>query len=110
MRDFAQPHETGKRETYKERMKRIVITVSEYYLHQLNVVADELREEGMTITELYEYGVIVGLAAEETIERIRHHKEVAALTEEKEARIAPPDAEIQSLNGDESLPDAKHLP
>ncbi len=82
-------------------MKRIVITISEYYLHELNVVADELREEGVTITQLHEYGVIVGLAAEETIERIRHNKEVLALTEEKEARIAPPDAEIQSLNDNE---------
>ncbi len=81
-------------------MKRIVITISEYYLNQLNVVADELREEGMTITQLYEYGVIVGLAEEETIERIRHHKEVETLTKEKEAKIAPPDAEIQSLDDD----------
>ena len=89
-------------------MKRIVITVSEYYLHELNVVADELREEGVTITQLHEYGVIIGLAADETIERIRHHKEVAALTEEKEARIAPPDTEIQSLNDDEPLPGANH--
>ncbi len=79
-------------------MKRVVITVSEYYLHQLNVVADELREEGVTITQLHEYGVIVGLAAEETIERIRHHKEVESLTEEKEVSIAPPGAEVQSLN------------
>ncbi len=78
-------------------MKRIVITVSEYYLHELNVVADELREEGVTITQLHEYGVIVGLAAEETIERIRHHKEVESLTEEKIPKIAPPDAHIQSL-------------
>lgn len=85
-------------------MKRIIITVSEYYLHELNVVADELREEGVTITQLHEYGVIVGLAAEETIERIRHHKEVAALTEEKEVKIAPPDAQIQSLNDHEPSP------
>ena len=84
-------------------MKRIIITVSEYYLQQLNVVADELREEGVTITQLHEYGVIVGLAAEETIERIRRHKEVAALTEEKEVRIAPPEAQVQSLNGNDSF-------
>jgi hypothetical protein len=79
-------------------MKRIIITVSEYYLHELNVVADELREEGMTITQLYEYGVIVGVAEEDTIERIRHHREVESLTEDKEVKIAPPDAQIQSLN------------
>ncbi len=79
-------------------MKRIVITVSEYYLHELNVVANELREEGVTITQLHEYGVIVGLAEEETIERIRHHKEVESLTEEKEVKIAPPSAQIQSMN------------
>jgi hypothetical protein len=38
------------------------------------------------------------LAEEETIERIRHHKEVESLTEEKEVKIAPPSAQIQSMN------------
>ncbi len=40
-------------------MKQIVITVSAYYLDRIDVVAKNLREEGVTITRLYEFGVIV---------------------------------------------------
>ncbi|NLJ00020.1 MAG: hypothetical protein GX371_02550 [Bacteroidales bacterium] len=79
-------------------MKRVVITIEEYYLDQLYVVADDLRSEGLIITQLYEFGVIIGEAAEEAITRIREHKEIAALTEEKQTTILPPDADIQSNN------------
>lgn len=78
-------------------MRQIVITISTYYLDQLDVVAKNLREEGVTITRLYEFGVIVGYAGEETIDKIRHHEEIASLTDEKEATLPPPDEEIQSL-------------
>ncbi len=79
-------------------MKRVVITIEEYYLDQLYVVADDLRSEGLIITQLYEFGVIIGEAAEEAITRIREHKEIAALAEEKQTSILPPDADIQSNN------------
>lgn len=82
--------------TNQHHMKRVVITISEYYLDRLSVVAEGLREEGLTITHLYEFGVIIGVAEEETIARIREHEEIVALTEEKQAGIAPPDSEIQS--------------
>lgn len=77
-------------------MKRVVITISEYYLDRLSIVAEGLQEEGLTITHLYEFGVIIGVAEEEAIPRIRKHKEVAALTEEKQADVPPPDSTIQS--------------
>jgi hypothetical protein len=77
-------------------MKRVVITISEYYLDRLSIVAEGLQEEGLTITHLYEFGVIIGVAEEEAIPRIRRHKEVAALTEEKQADVPPPDSTIQS--------------
>ncbi|HBF95242.1 MAG TPA: hypothetical protein DDW66_02960, partial [Porphyromonadaceae bacterium] len=61
-------------------MKQIIITISAYYLDRLDVVAENLREEGVTITRLYEFGVIIGYAEEEIIDKIRHHKEIASLT------------------------------
>ncbi len=79
-------------------MKRVIITVSEYYLDRLSIVAEGLREEGLTITQLYEFGVIIGVAEEEAIQRIREHKEIEGLTEEKETGIAPPDSEVQSTD------------
>ncbi len=78
-------------------MRQIVITISAYYLDRLDIVAENLREEGVTITRLYEFGVIIGYAEEETINKIRHHEEIVSLSDEKEANIPPPDADIQSL-------------
>ena len=76
-------------------MKQIVITVSAYYLDRLDVVAENLREEGVTITRLYEFGVIIGYAEEEIIDKIRHHKEIASLTDEKDVVIPPPEEDVQ---------------
>ena len=76
-------------------MKNIVITISENYLDNLKSIADLLRQEGLTITNLYDFGVITGCAEEIIIKKLRDHKEVISLTEEKQAFIAPPDSEIQ---------------
>ena len=72
-------------------MKNIVITISENYLGNLKSIADLLRKEGLTITNLYDFGVITGCAAEIIIKKLRAHKEIISLTEEKQAFIAPPD-------------------
>lgn len=76
-------------------MKQIVITISEIYLKRLNIVAEELHRDGLVIIQLYEFGVIIGIADEEAISKIRNHREVASLVEEKQVDIPPPDAEIQ---------------
>lgn len=76
-------------------MRQIVITISEVYLSRLNVIAEKLHREGLTITHLYEFGVIIGVAEEEVIPKIRNHKEVTSLVEEKQVDIPPPDAGIQ---------------
>ncbi|NLU30891.1 MAG: hypothetical protein GXX03_13685 [Bacteroidales bacterium] len=76
-------------------MKQIIITISAYYLDRLDVVAENLREEGVTITRLYEFGVITGYAEEEIIDKIRHHKEIASLTDEKDVVIPPPEEDVQ---------------
>lgn len=81
-------------------MKHIVITISEFYLDRLSSLAESLREEGLTITQLYEFGVIIGIAEEETIPKIRNHEGVISLTDEKEEKIAPPDSEVQSTPSD----------
>lgn len=76
-------------------MRQLIITISEIYLDRLSVVAKELHQEGLTITRIYEFGVIIGVAEEEIIPKIRNHKEVASLVEEKKVDLPPPDAEIQ---------------
>ena len=76
-------------------MRQIIITISEVYLDRLSIVAEQLHREGLIITRLYEFGVIIGIAEEEIIPKIRNHKEVASLVEEKQVNIPPPDSEIQ---------------
>ncbi|SFL38894.1 hypothetical protein [Proteiniphilum acetatigenes] len=76
-------------------MRQIIITISEIYLDRLNIVAEQLHQEGLLIIKLYEFGVIIGMAEEEVIPKIRDHKEVASLVEEKQVNIPPPDSEIQ---------------
>jgi hypothetical protein len=76
-------------------IKNIVITVSESSLDNLKQVADVLRQEGLTIINLHEYGVITGYADDKVIQKLRDHKEIISLTEDKQAFIPPPDADIQ---------------
>ena len=76
-------------------MKNIVITVSENYLDKVKSLADLLRKDGLTITNLYEFGVITGNAEDRIIKKLRDHKEIISLTEDKQAFVAPPDAGIQ---------------
>jgi hypothetical protein len=76
-------------------MKNIVITISNSHLNRLKSVADLLCKEGLVITTLYEFGVIIGTADEKIIHTLRQHEEVISLTEEKQANISPPDAEVQ---------------
>ena len=49
------------------------------------------------MTHLYKFGVIIGIADDSVIPRIRNRKEVISLNEEREATIPPPDADVQLL-------------
>lgn len=60
-------------------------------------VTESLRADGLIITQLYEFGVIVGIADEEVILKIRNYEEILSLSEEKEVTITPPEADIQSF-------------
>jgi len=76
-------------------MKSVVITISESYIDRLKSVAKMLRKEGLIITNLHEYGVITGNAEDNAINKMRQHKEIISLTEDKQAGIAPPESDIQ---------------
>lgn len=79
----------------KEYMRQIIITIYEIYLDRLTIVAEQLHREGLVIIHVYEFGVIIGMAEEKVIPRIRNHKEVASLVEDKQVHIPPPDSEVQ---------------
>ena len=77
-------------------MKNIVITISDNFVNELKSIAQELHKDGLIITNVYEFGVIIGTVDDDKIiEKLRKHKEVISLTEEKQANISPPESEIQ---------------
>ena len=76
-------------------MRQIVITISDIYLDQLGTLVQSLREDGVIVTHFYEFGVIIAIADETVLSRIRNRKEIIALNEEQEATIPPPEADIQ---------------
>jgi hypothetical protein len=76
-------------------IKNIIVTVSENYLDKLQFVTDMLHKEGMTITNLYEFGVIIGNAEEEVIKKLTSNKAIISLTEDTQVYVPPPDTDIQ---------------
>ena len=77
-------------------MKNIVITISDKYLTELSSISESLRKDGFEISNVYEFGVLIGTVADENIlNKLRKRKEIMALTEEKKVNIPPPDADIQ---------------
>lgn len=76
-------------------MKSIIITISEKYLNDINSIAVNLKKDGLIIQHVFEFGVIIGTADDEIIEKLRIYREIISITEDKPATIGPPDSEVQ---------------
>jgi len=75
--------------------KSLVITLSDTYAGKAKEIADLLSQDGLQVAQVFDFGVIIGTAPEEKITKLREHKAVIALNEEKQAKIAPPEDDIQ---------------
>lgn len=75
--------------------KNIVITLNDRYLEEIDNTLNNLREEGMIIKNVYEFGVVSGVLEEENFAKIRALKEVLLLKEDEKINIPPPSGEIQ---------------
>lgn len=75
--------------------KKVIITVSEQYLNGLDKFVAQLKEEGLLVIRLYDYGVIVGEIEENNMDYILVHKEILSCSEEKIIQTPPPDSNIQ---------------
>lgn len=75
--------------------KNIVITLNDRYLEEIDNTLNYLREEGMIINNVYEFGVVSGILKEENFAKIRALKEVLLLKEEEKINIPPPNEDIQ---------------
>lgn len=75
--------------------KNILITFNENYLNEIDNILDYLREEGMIINNVYDFGVVSGILEEDKFEKIRSFKEISLLKEDEKINIPPPDEDIQ---------------
>jgi hypothetical protein len=75
--------------------KKVIITISEQYLNGLDDLVGKLKEEGLLVIRLYDYGVIVGEIEENKLDYILVHKEVLSCSEDKKIKTPPPDSNIQ---------------
>jgi len=75
--------------------KNILITFNENYLNEIDNILDYLREEGMIINNVYDFGVVSGILEEDKFEKIRSFKEILLLKEDEKINIPPPDEDIQ---------------
>jgi phosphoserine phosphatase len=75
--------------------KNLVITLSDKYIGRIKEIAKMLSNDGLVVTNVYDFGVITGTTEEINVDKIKKHKEIEALTEELNISISPPDSELQ---------------
>ena len=76
--------------------ERILITVDEGHLVDIDAVAEGLRAAGMTVERvLGTIGVITGLASSECRPALEHVPGVMAVEADQKYQIPPPDADVQ---------------
>jgi len=67
--------------------KRLVITLYEKYTYRLRDLAEEMKGEGLTVTGIFDFGVITGEAEEQDMPKLSNHEEVQSLEEDREVGI-----------------------
>lgn len=65
----------------------IVVALSDESLSRFEEIKQELTQEGFSIQHSFEYGVIIGTANEETLQKIRKHPDVISAELELIAKI-----------------------
>ena len=75
--------------------KALLITISQDYGGTGDQLANTLKNEGVDVTRVYPFGVISVNADENEISKIKRHKEIHSIEEEKTIHLAPPDSPIQ---------------
>ncbi len=77
-------------------MKEVMITLGGNYVSEVNRLVEAMKKDGLRVKQVYRpMGVISGSADDSTINRLRMHKEVVSLKEQKTIQIAPPYKAVQ---------------
>ena len=68
-------------------MRRIIISISEKDLNNLDIVSSELKDLGLNISDVHDFGVISGTIDEDKIfDEIKNHPSVEEVNDDNEAR------------------------
>lgn len=73
----------------------VIVTIDKDHLDDLKNVALKLEKEGLSISDVKDYGLIFGQLDSSKISKIKNHKEVANVESDNYIQLPPPDSEIQ---------------
>ncbi len=72
-----------------------MVTLGDQFVAVRDQVAQLLSQDGLVIERVYPFGVIKGTADNQAISKLRGHREVQEVKEEKTVHLAPPGSNIQ---------------
>ena len=75
--------------------KSVTITIEKEFVGQMADITKSLQDEGLDIDLELEFGVVIGKANDEMIEKMRKRKEIEAVNFESKIQLPPPDSDIQ---------------
>jgi len=73
----------------------LIITVRRDYLHKLKELAERFQQQGLTISQITDYGVIMGEGDATVKNRIRSEREVESVITDFYTQLPSPDSDIQ---------------
>jgi hypothetical protein len=73
----------------------IMVTLGSQFAGLSEKIAKVLSQDGLIVDRVYPFGVIKGRANAQVINKLRDHKEVEEVKEERTIKIAPPGNTIQ---------------
>ncbi|PWV47020.1 hypothetical protein [Chitinophaga sp. S165] len=73
----------------------LIITLNEDSLGNLNSVVERLKNQGVAVSDVTTYGVIMGKGDSSLINKLSKDKEIESVIEDYYTQLPPPESEIQ---------------
>ncbi|KMQ64316.1 hypothetical protein ACM46_08470 [Chryseobacterium angstadtii] len=73
----------------------IVLTINEMSIHKLDTIVDKLEELGMSVDNVFEFGVIIGTMESNDVGELKTIKEVDSFTVDAQISLPPSDENVQ---------------
>ncbi len=73
----------------------LIITLNEDSLSNLNSVVERLKQQGVAVSDVTTYGVIMGKGDSSLISKLSKDKEIESVIEDYYTQLPPPESGIQ---------------